>query len=190
MPIIPAAFPRNPRTAAPLLLTCACALFAGGCFGARRPAAKLTFAAPAHPVIPPSGAIALVDAPEVLVEPGEPVAPLVVPRGAPPRPRVLAVAPPERAAPEKSEDPLMAPALTDAQVSAARSAARDSLAIAERSLESTKGKSLNTAQQDLVSKIQGFVDSAREAMKNNDWQRAQIQAHKAEVLSQEIFPNP
>ena len=84
----------------------------------------------------------------------------------------------------------MAPALTDAQVSASRSAAQNSLAIAEHGLQSTKGKSLNTAQQDLVSKIQVFVDSAREAMKNNDWQRAQIQAHKAEVLSQEIFPNP
>ena len=73
---------------------------------------------------------------------------------------------------------------------AAKSATQNSLAIAERNLASTKGKILNIGQQDLVSKIQGFVDSAREAMKNNDWPRAQIQAHKAEVLSQEIFPNP
>jgi hypothetical protein len=95
----------------------------------------------------------------------------------------------EHTAPEKPADPLIAPALTDAQVSAAKSATQNSLAAAQRSLESTKGKSLNTSQQDLVSKIQGFVDSAREAIKNNDWQRAQIQAHKAEVLSEEIFPN-
>ena len=84
----------------------------------------------------------------------------------------------------------MAPALTDAEASAAISATQNSLAIAERNLASTKGKILNIGQQDLVSKIQGFVDSAREAIKNNDWPRAQIQAHKAEVLSQEIFPNP
>ena len=84
----------------------------------------------------------------------------------------------------------MAPELTEAQVSAARAATQKSLAVAEHNLDSAKGKTLNTAQQDLVSKIQGFVDSAREAMKNNDWPRAQIQASKAEVLSQEIFPNP
>ena len=190
MPIIPATCSWNPRAAAPLLLTCACAVFAGGCFTAKRPAAKLAFAAPAHPVIPPPAAIALVDAPEVFVEPEERVAPLVVPRGAPPRPRVMAVPAPERVAPEKSANPLMAPALTDAEMSAAKSATQNSLAIAERNLASTKGRSLNIAQQDLVSKIQGFVDSAREEMKNNDWPRAQIQAHKAEVLSQEIFPNP
>ena len=69
-------------------------------------------------------------------------------------------------------------------------ATEKSLGTAERNLGSAKGKTLNTAQQDLVSKIQGFVDSAHEAMKNNDWPRAQIQARKAEVLSQEIFPNP
>src|SRR5262249_47555692 len=109
MPIIPGTFPRNRRAAASLLLTCACLLFVGGCFTAKRPAAKFTFTAPAHPVIPVSATIALVDAPEVFVEPEERVVPLVVPRGAPPRPRVLTVPPPERVAPEKSADPLMAP---------------------------------------------------------------------------------
>jgi len=84
----------------------------------------------------------------------------------------------------------MAPELTDAQLSAAKAATETSLGAAERNLDSAKGKRLNTAQQDLVSKIQGFVDSAREAIKNNDWPRAQIQARKAEVLSQEISPNP
>jgi len=84
----------------------------------------------------------------------------------------------------------MAPELTDAQLSVAKSATEKSLDIAERNLNSAKGRNLNTAQQDLVSKIRGFMDSAREAVKNNDWPRAQIEARKAEVLSQEIFPNP
>lgn len=191
MPIIPAAFPRTTRTAAPFVfLTCACALFAGGCFTAKRPAPKLAFTGFAHPVIPPPVDIALADAPDVSVEAEKPVSPLAVPHGAPTRPRVAAAPTPEHAAPDKAADPLMAPELTDAQLSAARAATEKSLAIAERNLNFAKGKTLNTVQQDLVSKIQGFVDSAREAMKNNDWPRAQIQARKAEILSQEIFPNP
>jgi len=191
MPILPAAIPHSRRAAAPfVVLTCACAFFAGGCFTAKRPAPKLTFTAFAHPVIPPSVDIALADAPDVSVEVESSVTPLVVPHGAPARPHVSAAPTPERAAPEKPADPLMAPELTDAQLSAAKAATETSLGAAERNLDSAKGKRLNTAQQDLVSKIQGFVDSAREAIKNNDWPRAQIQARKAEVLSQEISPNP
>ena len=173
-----------------MFLTCTCALFAGGCFTAKRPAPKLTFTAFAHPVVPPPVAIALADAPDVSVEAERPVSPLAVPHGAPARPRVAAAPTPERAAPGKPADPLRAPELTDAQLSAARAATEKSLAIAESNLKFAKGKTLNSAQQDLVSKIQGFVDSAREAMKNNDWPRAQIQARKAEILSQEIFPSP
>jgi hypothetical protein len=190
MPTIPAAFSRKPGAAVPFVwLTCACSLFAGGCFTTKRPSAHLTtYAALAHPIVPAPVDIALADAPEISVEAR--VAPLVVPHGAPVRPRAALAPAPERATPEKSADPIMAPELTDAQVSAAKTATESSLAIAEQNLRSAKGKSLNTAQQDMVSKIRGFVDSAREAMKNNDWQRAQTQARKAEVLSQEIFPNP
>jgi len=75
-------------------------------------------------------------------------------------------------------------------MSAAKAATQQSLEVAERNLGLVQGRPLNVAQQDLISKIRGFVDSAREAMKENDWQRARSQAKKAEVLSKEFAPNP
>jgi len=75
-------------------------------------------------------------------------------------------------------------------LSAAKSDTQQSLIVAERNLSLVQGKRLNATQQDLVSKIRGFVESAREAMKENDWQRARSQAKKAEVLSKEFAPNP
>jgi len=75
-------------------------------------------------------------------------------------------------------------------MSAAKAATQQSLEVAEKNLGLVQGRPLNVAQQDLISKIRGFVDSAREAMKENDWQRARSQAKKAEVLSKEFAPNP
>jgi len=191
MPIIPAAFSCNRRAAKPFVwFACACSLFAGGCFDAKRPGPKLAFTGFAHPVIPPAVDVALVGAPEISVVTEERVTPLVVPHGAPARPRVATPPAAEHTAPGKPADPIMAPELSDAQVSLAKAATEKSLSVAEQNLYSARGKSLNIAQQDLVSKIQGFLDSAHEAVKNNDWPRAQIQARKAEVLSQGIFPNP
>jgi len=110
--------------------------------------------------------------------------------GVPARPRVAPPPPRESAAEEKPAEPLMVPEMSDEQLGAAKAATQQSLNIAEKNLNLTQGKTLNAAQQDVVSKIMGFLDSAREAMKNNDWQRARIQAKKAEVLSQEFAPNP
>jgi hypothetical protein len=91
---------------------------------------------------------------------------------------------------EKSREPTIAPELSDEQLSAAKSETQQSLIVAERNLSLVQGKPLGSAQQDLVSKIRGFMDSAREARKENDWQRARSQAKKAEVLSKEFAPNP
>jgi hypothetical protein len=115
---------------------------------------------------------------------------LVVPRGAPPKPRLAAAPAPGPAAAEKPRDPIIAPELSDEQLSAAKSDAQQSLIVAERNLGLVQGKTLDAARQDLVSKVRGFVDSAREAMKENDWQRARTQAKKAEILSKEFAPGP
>ena len=190
MPNIPAFFVRHPRPAQPLLwLACAYALFCGGCFTAKRPASGMPHVTLAHPLIPPATADALDNAPEILVE-EEPVPRLVVPRGAPARPHVAASPAPGPATADRPADALIAPELSDEQVSAAKLATHQSLVVAERNLNLTQGKTLNATQQDLVSKIQSFLESAREAMKTGDWTRARNQARKAEVLSQEIFPNP
>jgi hypothetical protein len=141
-----------------------------------------------HPVVPPAEDIALTDAPEISLEAAEPAPPMIIPRRTPPRPRVAAAPAREPAVAEESPEPIIAPELSDEQLSAAKAAIQQSLSVAEQNLSLTQGKVLNAMQQDLVSKILGFAESAREAVKNNDWQRARIQAKKAEVLSQEFAP--
>jgi hypothetical protein len=172
-----------------LLLACACTLVCGGCVPKKRPAFPVNQLATNHPIVPQPTDISLTDPPEIYFE-MELTPRLVVPRAAPARPRVAATPAPGPVATEKPRDPIIAPELSDEQLSAAQSEARQSLVVAERNLSLVQGKTLNSAQQDLVSKIRGFVDSAREAIKENDWQRARSQAKKAEVLSREFVPNP
>jgi hypothetical protein len=61
-----------------------------------------------------------------------------------------------------------------------------SLVIAEKNLGSARGKNLNAAQSDLVSKIKGFIKDARAAAQVTDWSRARSLAKKAQVLSEEL----
>ncbi len=171
-----------------LLLACACALVCGGCVPKNRPAFSASHIAMAHPIVPPALDVSLGDAPEISADFA--MAPrLVVPRSAPAKPRVAATPAPVPTAADKLRDPIIAPELSDDQLAAAKLDTQQSLIVAERNLGLARGKALNAAQQDLVSKIRGFVDSAREAMKENDWQRARAQAKKAEVLSKEFAPN-
>jgi len=182
---------QSPQTArSTLAIACACALICGGCFDKKRPAPKLGAVVLAHPAVPAAEKFAVEDEPEILVEQPERVPQLTVPRAAPPRPKAAAAPVREPAAIEDASQPIIAPELSDAQLSESKAATQQSLSVAEHNLSLTQGKSLNPTQQDLVSKILGFVDSARDAMKNNDWQRARIQAKKAEVLSREFAPQP
>ena len=173
-----------------VLLACACSLFCNGCFTKKRPAFEMSNIVLAHPVVPSAENTVLTDAPDLSLEEEAPVPRLVVFHGMPAKPKVAPPPPREAATEAKPAEPLMAPELSDEQVSSAKSATEESINAAQKNLNSTRGKTLNAAQQDVVSKIMGFLDSAREAMKNNDWQRARIQAKKAEVLSQEFAPNP
>jgi hypothetical protein len=190
MQIIPALIYTNERSSKRfLLLACACALICGGCVTKKRPAFPVRPLAMAHPIAPQTLEVSLSDPPDISFEMAL-VPRLVVPRGAPPKPRVAATSTPGPAIAEKPQEAIIAPELSDEQLSAAKSDTQQSLLVAERNLGLVQGKSLNASQQDLVSKIRGFVESAREAMKENDWQRARTQARKAEVLSREFAPNP
>jgi hypothetical protein len=190
MQIYPALISTNERSSKKvLLLACACTLVCGGCVPKNRPTFSASHIAMAHPNVPPALEVSLADAPEISAD-FELVPRLVVPRGAPAKPRVAATPAPGPAATEKPREPIIAPELSDEQLAAAKLDAQQSLLVAERNLGLAQGKALNAAQLDLVSKIRGFVDSAREAMKENDWQRARAQAKKAEVLSKEFSPNP
>jgi len=81
---------------------------------------------------------------------------------------------------------MIAPQLTPRESVLARQQTNQSLSIAEKNLESARGKNLNAAQSDLVSKIRGFIKDAREAAQITDWSRARSLAKKAQVLSEEL----
>jgi hypothetical protein len=112
---------------------------------------------------------------------------LIPVRTAPPRPR--ASTPPSTAGgtdAEKLGAPLIAPQLTPQESAVAQQQTTQSLSIAEKNLESARGRTLNAAQSDLVSKIRGFIKDAREAVQIADWSRARSLAKKAQVLSEEL----
>jgi hypothetical protein len=112
---------------------------------------------------------------------------LISVRSAPPRPRVSA--PPSAATEndaEKLEAPTIALQVTPQESAVAQQQTKQSLGIAEKNLESARGKNLNAAQSDLISKIRGFIKDAREAAQIADWSRARSLAKKAQVLSEEL----
>jgi hypothetical protein len=64
--------------------------------------------------------------------------------------------------------------------------AADQIRVAERNLQAATGRRLNSVQDDLYQKVQGFLSQAHEAIRANDWVRAQNLAEKAQVLSAEL----
>ena len=87
---------------------------------------------------------------------------------------------------EKLDAPMIAPQLSPQETLAAQQQTNESLSIAEKNLAGMRGKKLNAAQTDLVSKIQGFIKDAREAARFMDWMRARSLAKKAQLLSEEL----
>lgn len=151
-----------------------------------QPRMRLAEVALSHPIVPPPADLTVGNPPDLGIE-LEPPAPLGRTRNAPPRPRVAQPqTPPQQVPEEPSREPVIAPELSPQESAAARSAAQASLDAAERNLALTSGHALTIAQQDLTSKIRGFMDNARDALRNSDWQRAKTLAKKAEVLSAEL----
>ncbi len=179
----------SPRSVIVLLCGAACVL--GGCSVRQRPNIPWATAVQVRPVTQTSAvaesSIADDPLPELRLE-LPPFPGLLIPvRTAPPRPR--ASAPPSANSgndAEKLEAPTIAPQLTPRESVLARQQTNQSLSIAEKNLESARGKNLNAAQSDLVSKIRGFIKDAREAAQITDWSRARSLAKKAQVLSEEL----
>jgi hypothetical protein len=108
-------------------------------------------------------------------------------RPAPPRPRNgTPTTPATGNDAEKPQDPMIAPQITPQETAVAQQQTNQSLSIAEKNLEFVRGRNLNAAQSDLVSKINGFIKDAREAARISDWSRARSLAKKAQVLSEEL----
>ena len=176
---------RRPRIL--LLPVCLSVMVCSGCLVKKRPAAHFTVVALAPPVIPsPTAEGALSEAPDLGLEPAPMPVRLGPPRNPPARPKMAASPATEPAAAEKPSEPTIVPELSTGELEAAKAGAQASLDVAERNLAATRGKALNAAQADLASKIRGFMDAAREAMRDSDWQRATNLAKKAEVLSREL----
>jgi hypothetical protein len=176
---------RRPRIL--LLAMCLSVMLCSGCLVKRRPTAHFENLVLAHPVIPsPQVEDALNEVPDLGIEPAPMPVRLGGSRNSPARPRVAASPATEPAAAGKPSEPTIVPELSTGELEAAKADAQASLDAAERNLAATRGKALNEAQADLASKIRGFMDAAREAMRNSDWQRATNLAKKAEVLSREL----
>ena len=112
---------------------------------------------------------------------------LMTARSVPPRPRLPAATSASAGADsEKPESSLITPQLSAQETAAAQQQANESLRIAEKNLQSARGRRLNAAQTDLVSKIRGFLADAHEAARVADWARARSLSKKAQVLSEEL----
>jgi hypothetical protein len=178
-----------------LLLILAAAPVLGGC------GKNIVRAAPPSVVMPPPAPPA---APKPEAEPAtaEPIAPPEIAQPAPalvPSPRIEPAAPPRpapvpaapaAAAPQPAPAPApprISPVLTAADQQRLTELATDQIRTAERNLQSATGRRLNSLQQDLYQKVQGFLSQAHDAIRANDWVRAQNLAEKAQVLSAELI---
>jgi len=105
----------------------------------------------------------------------------------PVRPRTASTQPaPETTGAVKTEAPLLAPQLSEQEITAAQQQMNDSIAAAQRSLSAAKSHRLNATQSDLASKVNSFMEDAKTAAKDGDWTRAKNLAKKAQVLSEEL----
>jgi len=172
------------HTRLPLVLLCACAAATAGCFAKKTPTARLAAVRLSSPNVP--AAASLGDSPPDIASGMEPWPQLAVTHSTPVRPRVAPPPSPEPARPEKSTEPTIVPDVPTAEVVAAKNEAEQSLSLADKNLALAAGKNLNAMQQDLVSKVRGFAEGAREAMHAGDWARARTLSKKAEVLSDQL----
>lgn len=81
---------------------------------------------------------------------------------------------------------MITPQLSPQESVTAQVQINESLMIAEKNLAGMRGKNLNAAQADLVSKIRSFIKDAREAAGFKDWVRARSLSKKAQLLSEEL----
>jgi len=174
-----------------IVFICCTGALLGGCSMRRRPSIPWATAIQVKPVIQPQtvtgNEIPEDPLPELRLEFPALPSHLMTTRGVPTRPRVPAAASAGAGAEiEKPESSMITPQLSAEETAAAQQQANQSLSIAENNLQSARGKRLNAAQADLVSKIRGFLKDAHEAARVADWARARSLSKKAQVLSEEL----
>jgi hypothetical protein len=169
-----------------LAVTCACAAWMCGCTTRKTPAKPVVnFIVAVKPVVPEARGGELEAPPHVPME-ALPAPTLIGPNRQPAKPRVAAPAAQERTGVDKHREPTIAPEVPTEELKAAQAETRRNLDLAEKNLAMAQGKNLNATQQDIVSKVRGFADNAREAMRSGDWVKAKNLSSKAEVLAEEL----
>ena len=88
--------------------------------------------------------------------------------------------------PERPPAPLISPQLSADDQAALERKTNEKIAEAEKNLQRAYGRELNTAQHDLVEKINTFLGQSREALHAADWTRAYNLAQKAYLLSADL----
>jgi type IV secretory pathway VirB10-like protein len=166
-------------------LLCACVAWTSGCYTRRAPVKPpVNFIAAVHPVLPAATDAGLESPPDLSIELPEPPQ-IGLNRMQPPKPHVAAPPTPEPSA-EKHVEPTITPEVTTEELTAAKTETQRDLDMTEKNLSMVQGKKLNPTQEDLASKVRGFADNAKEAMRSGDWVRARSLSKKAELLSEQL----
>jgi len=178
------------RTQIAALLLCLAAPMLAGCGRniVRAASPSVTSPPPSEPAPRPvASSTAPIAAPE-LPQPAPELVPSPGPEPQPPRPRPAPVATePEPPKPiTEVAAPQISPILTPADQERLTRLSTDQIRTAERNLQLAAGRRLNAVQDDLAEKVRGFLSQAHEAIRANDWVRAQNLAEKAQVLSAEL----
>jgi hypothetical protein len=163
------------------------AILVSGCAARKKPTIPWQTAVLVRPIVPqhpPAGELED-PVPELRLEIPPPPAPLAT-RTVPVRPRSVAPATNPNAAAGKPETPQIVPELSTQESASLQRETDQSLRTADQNLAAASGKSLNTTQADLASKVRSFISDARGAGRAGDWARARDLAKKAQVLSEEL----
>lgn len=172
------------------LLICGAIVLLGGCAERKARAFPWATAVLVKPNVPtahdPTAGTAPDIAPDFRIEPPSSLGKILAVRTGPvpPRARTQNSTPSENANGSKSS--LLVPELSPGESAAAQAQFSQNVAATERNLAATRGKSLTPAQQDTISKINGFLAEAREAAGEGDWARARNLARKAQILSEDL----
>ena len=181
----------RPAIGAALFLCCA-VIFSSGC--ARRTAQAAAPPAPApKPVAAPAKEQPSDNSPPVNKVPPPANATLPLPEAStvPPKPPPAAHKPSsDSPTPTRPPAPQISPQFSPDDQAAYERKTNENIAGAQKNLEQASGRKLNASQTDLVEKIRGFLEQAREAMRESDWTRAQNLSQKAYLLSLELINSP
>lgn len=172
-----------------LVVLCAGALAAAGCATKHIVrAAPASISTPPPEELPPAPPPPMAPPVETTTEPPAET-PLPTPPPEPPKrpaPRPRPAQPEAEPAPPKPAPPQISPELSVKDLAAAKARTTSNITTAEKNLQATGGRRLTPAQKDLTEKIRDFLNQAHEAIRADDWVRAQNLADKARVLSSEL----